>query len=337
MLRGCRSSESGNGLEATFAGVELGEPDTYSQYPAADAIRRCHPEGLPIGGTSNDGYFDDVTAQTLSTVVSPLTYQPPRESPGWIVRSPARGSGRDRQRQDCRPDRVLDQPDRPGSDRGNASGPGNQHGGTTVKLTGSGLLGSADDYPEVPVGGSPAWVMDGFTVTRTKSRSSRPLESPGWPRLKSRATWALRSCPPRSCMRPIRRHRSPSSPTPSCCGTSMSPSREHGGLSKTAGPFDFWGDPDNESQAVEARFGYGRSGAVYARDYNGLFDFRKLELHDRLLAESFPGQQDYLLAGKQLGPVRLRDQPAPIRFPSGLDTKRGGGPVGSDQPRPISP
>jgi len=179
---------------------------------------------------------------------------------------------------------------------------GNQHGGTTLVMTGNRLLSSSGDNPVVEIGGNRAWVVGSLAGSPDQLTVVTPPGVPGPASIEVITDRGVSVLPSAFVFEP--ESKTPFAVEPDTVllwhMDEPSPGSWGGDVMPDSGPFDLWGEYTSTSQAVEGRFGYARSGLVWNEDDNGVTDFGKSSFTVDCWFRSSPVPKAYMLAGKQV-------------------------------------
>ncbi|RPJ80717.1 MAG: hypothetical protein EHM18_18055, partial [Acidobacteria bacterium] len=177
---------------------------------------------------------------------------------------------------------------------------GKQHGGTVLVLSGTRLLRSDGEWPEVLIGGSPAWVIDAFAASPDQVTVVTPAGAPGPAPVQITTDRGTSTLPGAFLYDTDAKTPFAVEPDTVLLWRFNEPNADWWGVTVDSGPFDIPGYPSRYSQPVEARFGYGEIGAIWSEDYNGMLDFGTSSFTIDCWFKTPPVDKVYLLAGKQV-------------------------------------
>ncbi|RPJ61419.1 MAG: hypothetical protein EHM23_06995, partial [Acidobacteria bacterium] len=177
---------------------------------------------------------------------------------------------------------------------------GNQHGGTTLVLTGNRLLHSNGDEPRVWIGGNEAWVTTATAGTPDQVTIVTPPGAPGFAAIQITTDRGTGTLPAAFLYETDSQTPFAVEPDTVLLWHLDEPSQSYWSM-KDSGPFNIWPDPYLEGLAVTGRFGLGQSGAVWGYNETGVLNFDTSSFTLDCWFKSSAVTKTYVLVGKQLG------------------------------------
>ncbi len=177
---------------------------------------------------------------------------------------------------------------------------GSEHGGTTVVLSGTRLLGSEGEALSVSVGGNPAWVIATVLSSPDQVTVVTPPGAPGFASIQITTDRGTTVSP--SAFLYEAESKTPFAVEPDTVLLwHLDDPNPWADVLVSSGPFDVSGSPSSESEPVTARFGYGRTGIIWSGDDDyGILDFGTSSFTIDCWFKTQAVSKTYLLAGKQV-------------------------------------